>query len=367
MGLKEKFMKKESDILIGKMIRALDKAAYESGKISDPFAWWPINYIFYDQLYIEELHKSYLKDLDFLKKKYGLKKVAETLKYPTAIWLLLVTAVRAVKRIGLSKKERTKIILDFLKMIDICMSGNIFCEDGKNIIFNRKKIKRVVNATKWVDVRREDYIKKLIGRLHASLLSMDEAIFWNANCATREIHGPYKINYEGKPGQLIVREYYILKAPDLVKELRGFPYESFETYTIYDPTVEFDFPVLNDFTHNHSLPEHTIAFFGKVVEDGKEKKLDKRELLEVACNILEKKSFEISMKVERMSQDEKVLESIRRVYFRVRELRAMVGKGWEPPKELMEKAKETLKTYPKPKHRSITRKQYYKAIDPRIN
>lgn len=364
---KERSMQENNDILIDKMIKALDRAALESKKYEDPFAWWPINYSMYTFLFLNDIYGEYFRDFESLKKKYSLREIAALFKYPTAIWLFLVTAVRAMKSLRMPKEKRIKITVDILKMIQFRMSGNIFCENKKNIIWTAKKAQNFVYKTKWVSTRYSKSVDRFFKRLHAALISFDEAVFWNANCATREIHGPYDVVFKGKNAQLLVRNYYNLYAPDLELKLIDFPYESVVTYTLYDTKVKFDFPVLNDFRHDLPLTGHTLAVWGETRKKGKRIFIAKEKILESLCKDIEKKCFEVAIKVESMTRDEHVLESLRRVCYRGKVLKHALNKSWKPEEKLMERVKKDLEGFASPKFTRMTKKQFYTRTDPRID
>jgi len=330
-------MKKNSDVLIDKMIKAFERCSFDSGKILDPDAWWPLNHLYYSPLYIDHFYGVLLRNFELLKRKYTLKEIADTISYPSATWLLVVSAPRIMKSMGIKKEKRISLILEFLEMIQTQMAGNIFCEDGDNIIWDSNRVEQLISGTEWTDVSKGGNLNRLFARLHAALLSLNEAIFRNCNNVAREVHGPYKVEYKGQPAQLIIREYYNLRDPALEPKLKDFPYESIETYVLYDHAVKFDFPVLNDYTHDLPLIEHTLAVAGKTKEKTKEKNLDSIKFLDRVCGILEEKNSQISMAVEQMAREDQVLESVRRVYYWTKRLNAKLNKDWEPPKEVNSK------------------------------
>lgn len=359
---------KKDDLLIDRMLKAFDKATYGSGKILDPYAWWPINFLFYSPLFNKASSQSFCSDYILLRKSKTLKEIALAFQYPTAAWLALSRFIFAVKAAELKKNERAKIILEFLKMLKILMAGNIFCEDGSNLIWDEKKVKKLVRKTRWIDTNLKPNFAKLFARLHGDLLSLDEAIFWNAVCATREIHGPYSVRWKNSPCQLIVREYYNLKEQEFLPSNFSSPCKAVRTFTIYNTAVHFDFPVLNDYTHDLPLVENTMAVFGTVEKGRKKEFLDKEELVIKACNAIEKEAGKIGSWVENLSEREQVIESIKRIYYRVKPIRDLLGKRWQAPPALLEKVKKDFFSFkPKQTKLKMTRDQFYNLCDPRVD
>lgn len=360
-------MREDNDVLIDKMIRAFERCSFDSGKILDPDAWWPLNHLYYSPLYINDFYKTLLGNFELLKKKYTLREIADAISYPSATWLLVVSAPHIMKSMGIEKEKRVSLILEFLKMIQMQMAGNIFCEDGGNIIWDKNRVERLMSEIEWVNIRKDSKLNRLFARLHAALLSLNEAIFRNCNNVAREVHGPYKIKYGGQPAQLIVREYYNLRDPALEPKLKDLPYESIKTYAIYDNAVKFDFPVLNDYTHDLPLVEHALAVAGRIKESAEEKNLSNTKSLEKVCEVLEKKNYQISMAVEQMAKEDQILESLRRVYYWAKRLNAKLNKSWEPPKRIMERVRKELRSFPEPKPFEMTREQFRALIDPRVD
>lgn len=359
---------KRDNLLIDRMLKAFDKATYGSGKILDPYAWWPINFLFYSPLFNKASSQSFCSDYILLRKSKTLKEIALAFQYPTAAWLALSRFIFAVKAAELKKNERIKIILEFLRILEILMTGNIFCEDKRNVIWPEDKVKKLVRETQWIDTRSNPNFVKLFARLHGDLLSIDEAIFWNAACATRETHGPYIIEWKNSLAQLIVREYYNLKEQEFLPSNLSSPYKAVRTFAIYNTTVHFDFPVLNDYTHDLPLVENTMAVLGTVEKGRKKEFLDKEELVIKACNAIEKEAGKIGSWVENLSEREQVIESIKRIYYRVKPIRDLLGKRWQAPVSLLKRVRKEFPSF-KPKRTKVgmTTKQFYTLCDPRID
>lgn len=360
-------MKASDDILIDKMRNALGKAAYDSGKVLDPNAWWPLNYLMYRSLFFADYYRELLEDYETARKRFSLKRVAKTFKYPTAIWLAMVNLPATMKTLGFKKPERIKTTVEFIEMLQMRMAGSVFCEDNKNIVWDNNKVCKVMEELQWINVKDGKKLRHLFERLHANLISLNEAVYWNANCSTREVHGPYEVVFEGHKAQLIIREFYNFYASDLEPLLKNFPYQSCITYTLYDTDLVFDFPVLNDYAHDISLSDHTLAVYGEVKTIKDTKRLKTVKNLEKICNDFEKKGVEISYKVESMDRERQVVESVRRLYYRVHKLKELLGKDWQPPKKQLKKIEEALETFPVPKWRELTREQYLNITDPRID
>ena len=358
---------KKNNLLIDKTMKAFERVAFMGGDFSDPFAWWPLNFILYMPLYMPQFTRDLCSDYRLLRKSTPIEKIAQEHQYPTALWLDLVSFLSGSKMAGLKKEEGIKIILEFLKMLENLMVGNIFCEDNRNIVWDEIEVKRIINRTSWVETKLKPDFAKLFARLHSGLISLDEAIFWNTNCATREVHGPYKVKWENTPCQLIVREYYNLNEPKLLPPNLSSPFKSVSTLTIYDPRVRFDFPILNDYTHDLPLVENTKAVFGVAIRHNKIELLNTKGALKETCELIEKKSLEIGSWAESLTKKEQVVETVNRYYYRVKPIRDLLGKDWQAPKPLVQSIRKKISSFkPVQEKKRMTKKQFYQIYDPRI-
>lgn len=359
---------RKDDLLIDKTLKAFERVAFRSGNLSSPFAWWPLNFILYMPLYMPQFTHDFRTDFWSLRKSKSIGEIAQAFQYPTALWLGLVPFLSKSREIDLEKRERVKIILEFLKMLEVSMTGNIFCEGGQNIVWDKKGVKNITQKTNWIDVKKRPDFTKLFARLHSGLISLDEAIFWNANCATREIHGPYKVKWKNTPCQLIIREYYNLNEPQLLPRNLSSSFKSVSTLAIYNSRVRFDFPILNDYTHDLPLLENTKALFGVAIRDNKIELLNNKRIIKKACESIEKDSLKIGSWVESLSEKERIIKTVDRYYYREKPIRDLLRKDWQPPKSLIQNIRKRFPSFqPIQRAGKMTKKQFYQMFDPRID
>ncbi len=324
------------DYSIDRMRYAIARSNIDTNKFAQGNIW-PIHPSYLAKFLSAPFTKDFYNDFQSLKKSIGLESLAKIFLHPSALWLIIMRTMPGLKIIDLDKELRVNFTQDILRMIDILMAGNIFCEDKKNIVLKKGEIEKIEQSNILSIVNPN--FAGLIGRLHAGLINYSQSVFWVTNCAHREIHGPYPIFIKNKSVNLIIREYYLLNPIDLMKELKGFPLEKMITYSLYKPEVKFEFEVLNDYSSNLPLNENLIAFGGKVTSLGKEITLDSDKFILEICRQLEEKSSEISGSVNKLSDEEKAIGLILRSYYLTREMRKQMNKNWKPPEDLLEKVK----------------------------
>ncbi len=281
---------KEQSLRFERMIEALVKSAYDSGKMAldEIYPIHPIeSYPYFMDFFIEALDKK----IKFIEK--------ENIKLkPSRIWNWIVNILLGSKMSKVDKEKVIYLVNRLLDLLEKSMEGNCFCED---------KTHRIIKPDiKWIKTDAfTEKIKKEISKLHAQLMCYNQTLYWVLNCAFREIHGSYKVMFEGKPAQLIIREYFNLN-------LKGnkLPFNYVKTETIYDKDINFDFFVLNDFLWDKKIEDHMLD--SKCFFDDKE--IVNFEEIKYFSRALGEANKQESYKIFSLSREEKILGLVERFY-----------------------------------------------------
>lgn len=143
----------------------------------------------------------------------------------------------ALKQSDLEIPERLHVIEKLLDWLGIYRGSNIFCEDGKNIIWDTQKLQEETAGLRFTQLRKDKEAKSLVCSLGSTLWLYCELLYWTNHPFGHSFHGPYKT----PEGDLIVRNYFDLK-PEIwpfTKELNFSQLELFEVYRNAD--LKFDF------------------------------------------------------------------------------------------------------------------------------
>lgn len=160
------------------------------------------------------------------KQNIAKEKIAEAIKFPSRI-VHIIWRIDAIKNSDLDKEEKLYTIRKLLDYLAIFRKENLFCEDGKNIIWDLKEMecnKKGLFFFSTVDEK----TRKLFFNFEASLFLYTELLYWANHPIGHSFHGPY----ETSEGIALVKEYFDLKPKvwGFSKNLNFFQVEIFEVY-----------------------------------------------------------------------------------------------------------------------------------------
>lgn len=186
------------------------------------------------------------------------EKIAHLFRNPSRIAHLFYTTILPSN--NLTKEENIELVEKLVSFISYFRKGDIFCRNGKNIIWPEEKVKQYLPLLKQIE---NSETKKLIGQIDALLFQYNELIFGGIPAYGHEFHGPYRINDEF----LIVKEHYDLKPVGIWPFVKNFPFEEIIILeTFKEGEVRFDF--FDHIETSFSLPEK-LSQYCILVEDKK--------------------------------------------------------------------------------------------------
>lgn|GEM_PF-6546624 len=317
---------------IERMKEALARSAYDSGKMQFSEIW-PIHpmetYPYFIDFFLEELNKK----IDFIKKN-------DVKVSPSRIWFWLINSILGYKAIDADKKKSIELTKKLLDLLKDSMHGNPFCEDYTH---------RILPEVSWEKTTINKKKNEEILKLNANLMCYCQTLYWVTNCAFREIHGPYEIIFEGKPAQVIVREYFNVNP--FGKRL---PYDYIRTETVYDKDINFKFFVLNDFLWDKQIGNHILD--SKCFFDGKEV-TDVKKISELN-DLIVKNNKEESFRVNSLKRAEKITGLARRFFKTLEEF----GEVTFPEDKIVERIKNVKINI---QNREMDREAVKELFDPR--
>jgi hypothetical protein len=337
-------------------VEAITFGVFDSGALQDPQRWWPRSYVPYSPLFAQDFHSRWIEDWRRLSPD-GVSARS------TALWVLLAMSSRSLKAMC-DRAERCEIVLGLLAAIEDAKEGDIFCRDGRNLVLADETAQELVDNGMFEEVAGGP-LDASYARLSATLLAYSEAVFFSANCTVREVHGPYDVQYRGKPAKLIVRDYFRLRDSKLEIETGAFGADAASVYSLYRPQLEFEFSVLNDYVSNEPLGQAAIGHAAEYVgADGRVVPLDGRGALELADR-LQRVIDRVSETVEEFDAEREIAEVVRRTYYRAAPLAEAVPRDWEPSHELIAGLLEALPEFAATMPPPLTREAFAVMVDPR--
>lgn len=339
-------------------VEAIVKGVYDSGALYDPHRWWPRSYLPYSPLFASDFHSQWLGQWREIPSQ-----AAEPYARSTATWVLLAMASRSLKAL-FEEKERMRVFQALLDDIRAAKAGDPFCRDGRHLVLRDEVAQEIVDRLPFASASERPTDRAYAG-LNATLLAFSEAVFFSANCTVREVHGPYAVGYRGEPRQLLVRDYYRLRDPDLEPETADLPYDAVRTYTLYDETVSFDFTVLNDYLSDRPLGSAAVAHAAEFARGGEVRLAEDAAAVGEVTAALSATIAAVGARIADTEPAEETVEIVRRTYYRASPIAAAVGANWEPRPEFVLELRAALGDFDAASPPPMTREEFGAMVDPR--
>lgn len=295
---------------------------------------WPapmvslIEAVYYTMKYYPKFFLELVKKLE--SKGYSDIQIAKLLKYPSrTAQNLWATQGKGVGQ--MSKEELTEYTVKTLRYISLLRKSDLFCRDGKNIIWPNNIVRTELNGAQFIDVR-ESELTEVISKLHAALWLHTELLYFASHAVGHEFHGPYKL----KSKILLVREYFDLRNIEIWPFTSELSFNYVKILEIYDKKLNIKFDIFNRIKSQTSIPEYLKKLC--LVVDGN--RITKRDEIENLLKEL-KNIAEIGSKSILKMNKEKLIEKVNEAshFWVAKPLADELGLDWHPPKEMSEDIK----------------------------
>jgi len=255
------------------------------------------------------------------------KDIKEYLKFPSKIVHFLWRCGDAVKNSGLTKEEKLFMIKKLFEILSIFRKENLFCENGKNMIWDKKELEIYEKNLYWFSGENKK-LNQLISNFKASLYLYTELLYWAQHPLGHCFHGPYP----EKQGDLLIKEYFDLK-PKVWPFSQVLNFSGGEIFEIYK---------------KGTAPRIKLEFFERGIQTTKSLKQDlKKFALRVDKKTI-KKAKEISQFLENLMEvikkGGKVIQSLNTQqmiekhadywFYALKPLYDLVQEDWHPPKQV---------------------------------
>lgn len=321
--------------IIEKLSSTVANCLAEVGKEAG-YTVWPAPFFnpFEAEMYLASYFYERLdEDLHELEKKLKIEDIAKLFKNPSRI-AQMIWPLPFISTSKLNKEERASLVHKIIDLIS-CFRKDPFCEDGKNIIWPKHKIDKTLKEIKIINletVKEADDYRKEIGKLCGSLFMYTELLYFACHAVGHEFHGPYEI--EGG-NQLIIREFYDLKEtfwPFTSK----FPFDEVLIFAIYPKEINVKFDFFNRVRSSEPLSPLLRQFSIKVrCRDKTEEMNQLDQILKLNEKLMEVQREGIGL-ISRLDRKSLMKEYAKMYFFILKPSRELLGKDWEPPKELCE-------------------------------
>jgi hypothetical protein len=340
-------------------VEAIAYGVYDSGALYDPHRWWPRSYVPYSPLFAADFHGRWVTQWRRLPRL-----PAAPYARATAIWVLLAMASRSLKAM-FEVHERCEIFLDLLDDIQHAKSGDIFCRDGANQVLEQSQAQATVDRLPFQDASSPS-VDRAYSILNATLLAYSEAVFFSANCTVREVHGPYNVNYQGQRCRLVIRDYYRLRDEQLEPETAKCKLDSVSAYSLYDESVHFSFSVVNDYTTDSPLKNHTVAHAAELSSKAVTRLATNVDDIRHVTDDLGTIIAKVSEQIRHAKPLDQTVEILRRTYYRASPIARAAEESWEPSPVFVKDFVGKLSDFNSAMPPEMTRKDFCAMVDPRL-
>lgn len=257
------------------------------------------------------------------------KDIRESLKFPSKIVHFLWRCGDAVKNSGLTKEEKFFIIKKLFEILAIFRKKNLFCENGENILWDKKELKAYKKNLFWFSGENKN-LNQLISNFEATLYLYTELLYWAQHPLGHCFHGPYT----ERKGDLLIKEYFDLK-PKAWPFSQGLNFLEVEIFEIYKrgtaPKIKLDF-FERGIQTTRSLKQDLKNFALRV--DRKTIKKDEgiSQFLENLMEVI-KKGGEVIQSLNKQQMIEKHADYW---FYALKPLCDLVQEDWHPPKQVQD-------------------------------
>lgn len=212
---------------------SVQKEMLEKYKKSLKSAWgyndyndWPVKVNSVTHLFLKEFADEILEDMQEIRGDVSLQdRLKEQFYNPARLYRLIDPIIFGLRRRNYPLARQREIVMELLTLVQGMKAGSIFNEDGRNIIFQEKKVEQLDDEMDYIYV--DGRQSKLIQRFCGIMWAYTESVFFRAHEVTKEIHGCY----EKGDQQLIVREYLNLRPQEIWGE--RVPYIGYRKIIVY--------------------------------------------------------------------------------------------------------------------------------------
>jgi hypothetical protein len=253
---------------------------------------------------------------------------------------LLMDLVCGLKDAAVPAADRTWFVGRMLAAIGTAETGDIFCRDGAHRLLTESAATALVEGAGWSECSQP------AGKAAFSLSGAAQALIWSQHFYGWTdigfvIHGPYRVALpDGRPGQLVVRDFFDLLAADVWPQLPPLPVRRLQVSSLHDLSDRFEVDIFNHLLHARAQADSCVAV--RVTADDRPIAPDAMNDLRKLC--LDRVRHQQG-DIERMDEPQVLTKFIESRYYALRGWR---GADWRPPAEVLTRIKERPLVPPPP-------------------
>jgi hypothetical protein len=297
--------------------------------IGDPPPDWPIPFIencwYFHEAFIEDLYLT----IEKAKKVLPDEQISRMFKNPSRILLYLLKFGYAFS--SLSVSEKTQLATNLLKFASYYRTGDLYCGNGRNIIWDNSHMRDVLHSSIWFELERRDFelLRRDINRIKATLFLYCETVYPLCHPACHEIHGYYEL---AEDVIILVREYYDLRPEiwDFSSDLRIESIRIVEKYRKINMTI--DMINAHGAVSLDSLSDNLLGFSIQINREDLSSTTEISDTLSIITEAAEKSR----MATLHFSREDWIRKSIEIHFWQLRPLKEKLMENWRPSVRILD-------------------------------
>ena len=287
------------------------------------------------------------------KRKVEDREIKRSLKFPSKIVPFLWRCGDTVKNSSLTKEEKLFIVKKLFEILALFRKENLFCKNGKNIIWDKKELEDNKRGLYFFSVR-DRKSKKIISNFEAALYLYTELLYWAQHPFGHCFHGLYP----DEKGGLLVREYFDLK-PKVWNFSKNLNFSQVEIFEVYKRGTKIKLDFFERGIRTIVPFKQNLKSFALKVDAKPIKKLDEvSKFYDNLKNVIRKGSNFI----QSLNEQQLIEKHSAYWFFVLKPLCDLVGEDWRPPQQVLN---NIYKKYDKIRDvwQNVVKKDFEKTAD----
>lgn len=255
--------------------------------------------------------------------KEDIKKVV---KFPSRV-VHILWRIGVIKNSDLAREEKFFIIEKLFDYLAIFRKEHLFCENGKNIIWDPEELKDKKKELFFFDAK-DVAIRRSFFNLEVNLLLYTELIYWANHPIGHSFHGLY----ENKEGTMLIREYFDLR-PEVWEFSKGLSFSEIEIFEVYRRKTEIELDFFERGIRTLEPFKKDLQSFALKVNNKSIRELEKVSRLLENLTMVVQEGGEF---IQSLNQQQLIEKHAEYWFYALKPLCDLVGEDWHLPWEVLD-------------------------------
>ncbi len=242
----------------------------------------------------------------------------------------LIVGLKVAKP-AISATQRVWFVEKIFDALEEVQSGDIFCLDGTNRIWQQDQAQKVCQATHWTH---DPALIRSCFKVSASIKALIWSLyFYGWDDVGYQHHGPYPVTLaDGTKALLVVSDFFNIRPVELWPETKEFDYPNAKLLVLYKPMSAINIDIFDHPSVRGALTEAASAVY---LEVGGKEIISTKMAGGVCGKILHQVARQHEL-LNSMTHRQVTWKFVESRYYAFRKWRAAFGQDWRPPKLILD-------------------------------